>query len=139
MIEQALAFLRGGLRRIADGAASVQVLGLPGERRRPVRGEPAVVLFHRDPGGTKIRDRLMPYVLLESRQHDRGLGGAAMNAVLQFRRGKQSLRRTEAGPAGGDDEKAVLRPQILRDKAHGRAVAAMARDQDQLLDAGTRD
>jgi hypothetical protein len=33
----------------------------------------------------------------------------------------------------------VPRPQILRDKAHGRAVAAMARDQDQLLDAGTRD
>src|SRR5437016_3546092 len=37
VIEQAFAFLRGGHRRIACGAACVKVLGLPGQRRRPVR------------------------------------------------------------------------------------------------------
>src|SRR5580693_829023 len=74
-----------------------------------------------------------------SRQHDRGFDGAAMNAMLQFRRGEKSLRRTEAGPAGGDDEEPMLSAQVLRDKAHGRAVAAMARDHDQLLDAGACD
>src|ERR1700749_2528260 len=79
VIQQALAFFRGGLRRIADGAAPVQVLGLPGERCRPVRGQPAIVLLHGDSGGTKIRDRLVSYVLLVSRQHDRGLYRAAMN------------------------------------------------------------
>ncbi len=43
---------------------------------------------------------------------------AAMDAVAQFFRRKQSLRRAEAGPSGGDGEKAVLRAQILRDKRH---------------------
>src|ERR1700742_1886592 len=40
VLEQDFAFLRGGQRGIAGGAARVKVLGLPCERRRPVRGEP---------------------------------------------------------------------------------------------------
>ena len=49
------------------------------------------------------------------------------------------LGRTETRPAGGDGEKPVLRAQILRDEAHGRAVAAMAGDHHKLPDTGARD
>ena len=62
-----------------------------------------------------------------------------MNAMAQFFRRKQSLRRAETGPSGGDDQKSVLRAQILRDQAHRRAVAAVARDHHELPDAGARD
>ena len=105
----------------------------------PVRGEPAKLLFHRDAGGTKIGDRFLAHVLRISRQHDRGLDRAAMNAVTQFFRRKQSIRRAEARPARGDREKPVLRAQILRDQHHRGAVAAMARHHDELPDAGARD
>ena len=53
--------------------------------------------------------------------------------------GEQSVRRAEARPARGDREHAVLRAQILRDQRHRGAVAAMAGDHHELLDAGARD
>src|ERR1700754_961828 len=48
MIEQLPAFLRRGLGRVAGCTAWMKVLGLPGERRRPVHGKLAIILFHRD-------------------------------------------------------------------------------------------
>src|SRR5579862_393281 len=57
LIDQAFAFFGGSERGIAHRAAWVQVLGLPGERRRPLRGEPAEVFLHRNRRGTKIGDR----------------------------------------------------------------------------------
>ena len=116
MIEQALAFFGGGLRGVADGAARMKVLGLPRERRRPMRRKPAIILLHRDAGRAKFGDRIAAHMLLVSRQHDRGLDRAAMDAVAQFFRGKQSLRRAEPRPCGGDGEKSVLRAQFLRHK-----------------------
>src|ERR1700692_32090 len=109
MIEQALAFLRGRQRRVAGGAARMQVLGLPRKRRRPMRGKPAIFLFHGDAGGAEIGDLVLADVLRISRQHDRCLDRAAMDAMTQFLRRKQSLRRTEARPSGGYGEKSVLR------------------------------
>ena len=74
-----------------------------------------------------------------SRQHDRGLDRAAMNAVTQFFCGKQSIRRAEARPARGDHEKPMMRAQILRHQRHRGAVAAMARHHHELPDARARD
>src|ERR1700728_3385573 len=48
VVEQQAALFRRGLRGIAGGAAGVKILGLPGERRRPVRGQPAIILLHRN-------------------------------------------------------------------------------------------
>ena len=77
-------------------------------------------------------------MLLVPRQHDRCLDGAAMDAVTQFLRSEQSLRRAEARPTRGDGEKSVPRAQILRDKRHRGAVAAVARHHHQLFDACAR-
>src|SRR5450631_3307211 len=86
VIEQAFALFRGGQRRIAGGAAWMKVLGLPGERRRPVRRKPAIILLHRNAGRTEIGDLVLAHVLRIARQHDRGLDRAAMDAVTQFLR-----------------------------------------------------
>jgi len=48
VVEQLFALFGGGLRRIANRAARMQILRLPGERRRPLRGQPAKILFDRD-------------------------------------------------------------------------------------------
>ncbi len=77
-------------------------------------------------------------VLRIARQHDRGLDRAAMDAVAQFFCREQSIRCAEARPARGDDEKPVMRAQILRDQRHRRAVAAMARHHDELLRSPAR-
>src|ERR1700686_255884 len=63
VIEQAFAFLRGSLRRIADGAAWMKILRLPRKRRRPMRGKPAIFLFHGDAGGEEIGDLALPDML----------------------------------------------------------------------------
>src|ERR1700733_15294710 len=91
VVEQQAALFRRGLRGIAGGAAGVKILGLPGERPRPVRGQPAIILLHRNTRRTKIGDRLVAHLLGVSRQHDRCLDRAAMNAMAQFFRRKQSL------------------------------------------------
>ena len=106
------------------------------KRHRPMRREPAKFLLHGDAGGTKIRDRFFPHGVRIARQHDRRLDRAAMNAVTHLFRGKQSIRRTEARPARGDDEQPVMRAQILRHQRHRSAVAAMAGHDHQLADAG---
>src|SRR5215471_16689109 len=98
MIEQSFALLGRGERRIAGRTARMQVLRLPGKGRRPVRGKPAIARFHLDTAGTEISNRLKADMLGKSRQHDRGLDGAAVNAVAQFFRRKQSIRSTEARP-----------------------------------------
>ena len=83
--------------------------------------------------GWKSRDRIDAHLLGISRQHDRGLDGAAVNAVAQFLVGKHSLRHAETRPRGGDGEQPVMRAQVLRHQRHRRAVAAMAGDDDELL------
>src|SRR5258707_7825500 len=101
VVEQLFAFFRGGLGGVADRAAFVQVLRLPGEGDRPMCREPAKFLLHRDAGGMKIRDRFFSYGVRIARQHDRCLDRAAMNAVTDFFRGEQSIRRAKARPARG--------------------------------------
>jgi hypothetical protein len=39
----------------------VKVLRLPGKRCRPVRGQPAIIFFHRDAARTKVRDLIAAY------------------------------------------------------------------------------
>ena len=84
LIEQALAFFGRCLRRIAGGAAGMKVLGLPRERRRPVRGKPAIILFHCNAVGVKIGDLVVAHMMRVSRQHDRCLDRTAMDAMTQF-------------------------------------------------------
>src|SRR6185312_9204973 len=132
VIDQALAFLCARKRRIADRAAGVQILSLPGKGRRTPRREPAKLLLDRNGIRTKIRNRLAPYRLRIFRQHDGSLDGAAMNAVAHFLVRKQSLRHAEARPGGGDREQPVIGAQILRHQHHRSTIATMARDHDEL-------
>ncbi len=62
----------------------MKVLGLPRERRRPVRGKPAIILFHCNAVGVKIGDLVVAHMMRVSRQHDRCLDRAAMDAMTQF-------------------------------------------------------
>ncbi len=137
MIEQFFALFGRGLPGIADGAARVEILGLPGKRRGPLGRKPAEFLLHRRGRGGKIGDRLQLHVLRIARQHDRGFHRAAMNAVAQFLGGKKSVRRAEARPARGHREHPVLRAQILRDQHHCCSVAAMACDHHELFHAAS--
>src|SRR5215472_1462292 len=98
VIEQRLPFLRRGKRRVSDRAARMKILGLPGEWRRALRREPAILFFDRDAAWSEIRDRIKAHMLLVARQHDRGLDCAAMNAMSQFFSRKQPRRRAEAKP-----------------------------------------
>src|SRR5258705_7389022 len=98
VIEQLFAFLHGGVGGVADRAAFVQVLRLPRKGDWPMRREPTKFLLHRDAGGMKIGDRFFSYGVRIARQHDRCLDRAAVNAVTDFFRGKQPIRRTKARP-----------------------------------------
>src|SRR6266404_3016403 len=146
---------KGRLRRRsrqADGWPSVSASGRPKalwdrmyrhrrairRRRRPMRREPAILFLRRQARGTKIGDLFGAHQMRVVRQHDRGLDRAAMDAVTQFLIGKQPLRRPEACPPRGDREQAILGAQVLRDQAHRRAVAAMARDHHEFLEARAR-
>src|SRR3954466_7064703 len=93
VIEQLFALLDGGQSRVADGAAFMKILSLPRERRRPLRREPAILVLHRDTGGTKIRNRILAHSLRIARQHHRGFDRAAMYAVAQIYCRKQVFRR----------------------------------------------
>src|SRR5580704_16178461 len=73
LIDQALAFLRRCLCRVAYRAAWMKILSLPGERRWPLGGEPAKILLHRNGRGAEIRNCLAAYIFAISRQHDRRL------------------------------------------------------------------
>src|SRR6266480_1185741 len=84
VIDQALALFRRGRCCVPCGPAWVKVLGLPRERSRPMRGKPAIVLFHGDAAGTKIRDLFLAHGFRIARQHDRGFDRAAMDTMTQF-------------------------------------------------------
>src|SRR5579871_1481495 len=68
VLDQALALLRRCLGRIADSTAWMKILCLPCKRRRAMRGEPAILLFHRDARGRKIGDLVLAHMLGKSRQ-----------------------------------------------------------------------
>ena len=55
-------------------------------KRRPMRGKPAIILLHRNAAGPKIGDLVLADLPRTSRQHDRGLDRAAMDAVPHFLR-----------------------------------------------------
>src|SRR5262249_39773343 len=139
VLDQLLALLWCREPRIAHRAAWMKILRLPGERRRAVRGEPAIFLFHRNARRRKVGDLVLVYVLGIARQHDRGFDRAAVNAVTNFLLRKQALRHAEARPGGGDNKEPMERAQVLRHQAHGGAVAAVTGDDHELPKARARD
>src|ERR1700704_6320187 len=138
LIEQSLAHFGGRPRGIADGATRMKVLRLPGKGRRAVRGKPAIIRIHCDAGGAKVGNLVGAHVLRIACQHDRRFDCAAMNAVAQFLREEQVLRRTETIPSRCHRKQAMSGAKVLRDPRHGRAVAAVACHHLQFADAGAR-
>src|SRR5271165_489549 len=94
--DQLLALLGRGEPGIADGAAGVQVLRLPGKGRRPLRRQPAIALFHRQARRAKVGDVFLAHLVGKAREHDRGFHRAAMDAVAQLLVRKQPRRHAEA-------------------------------------------
>src|SRR5260370_843202 len=96
--EQWFGLIGGRLCRVSGGAARMDILRLPRERRRPMCRKPAIILFHRDAGGTKIRDRRLAHRFRIAGQHDRGFDRTPMDALAQFFPLKQSLPHTQPPP-----------------------------------------
>src|SRR5215213_5171531 len=98
VVQRCLTLFRGGERRVADGARSIEVLRHPAEARGKIGAKIFVVPFHRDSGGDEVCDLLAPHEIRIRGQHDRGLDIAAVNAMRVFGLGEQPVGITEAPP-----------------------------------------
>src|SRR6516165_8119236 len=98
MRDQLFALLRRGQPGVADRAARMEVLRLPGKGRWPLRRQPAIACLHVDARRAEVRDVLLPHLLGKARQHDRGFHRAAMEAMAQLLGWKQPRWHAETRP-----------------------------------------
>ena len=136
--ERGLALLRRRQRRVAERAARMEILRHPGEAGGPVGAEPFELARHGD--GLRLRVRRLVHAHRAGlrRQHQRGLDVAGVDAVPLLLSPERAVRIAEAMPADRHRQHAEPRAQIARHDFHGRDIAAVAGDQDQLAHAGAR-
>ncbi len=66
MIDQARALVGACLGRVTGRPAGVEILGLPGERRRPMGRQPAIGGVEADTGGMEIGDGVGADMLVDT-------------------------------------------------------------------------
>ena len=135
------ALVRRGAGGVAHGARRVVVLDGPAEL-----GAPAVAQDGVARGALLRARRPVPRMLHAHRggrqvQHHRGLDRAAVDAEAVLLGAEQAVHligQRQAEPAAAVDQQAAALAQLARHDVHGRHVAAMAVEQQQLPHARAR-
>src|SRR5215208_197233 len=98
VVQRCLTLFRGGERRVADGARSIEVLRHPAEAGGKIGAQIFEIALHRDAGRNEIRDLVAPHEVGIRGDHDRGLDVPAVDAMRLLCLREQSVRIAEAAP-----------------------------------------
>ncbi len=86
--------------------------------------------------GGEVLSLVHAHELRPEMQHERGFDIAAMDAEALFVLIDHAVRRTEAGPLGGNDGHLISDAQFACDNTHDVEIAAMRVDDHHLAQAG---
>ena len=117
----------------------VQVVRHPADGDRLGHAEALEILLDADRRTDEIPRFAHPHRLRPERQHQRGFGVAAVDAVGALLRRKESLRVAERVPAGVHREHAAADAQLPHDGGEDGDIAAMRIDEYELPAAGPGD